>query len=133
MSVVAQVKKDLFGWRLGRVITVVDRGFSSEDNLRELQRTGGHYIAGERMRSGKPTVEEALSRPGRYQTVRDNLELKEIVVGDGEARVRYVLGRNPREEERDRVARDRVLKRLREELAHLAEKPARPIPRPVAS
>lgn len=129
MSVVAQVKKDLVGWRLGRVITVVDRGFSSEDNLRELQRTGGHYIAGERMRSGKPVVEEALSRPGRYQTVRDNLELKEIVVGDGEARVRYVLARNPREEERDREARDRTLKRLREELAHLAGKGGSPHPK----
>nr|WP_277997930.1 IS1634 family transposase [Moorella glycerini] len=33
-----QVKKDLVGWKLGRVITVLDRGFVSEDNLRTLQR-----------------------------------------------------------------------------------------------
>jgi hypothetical protein len=30
MSVLAEVKDDLRGWRLGRVVTVVDRGFSSE-------------------------------------------------------------------------------------------------------
>jgi transposase len=36
MNVVPQVKKDLIVWKLGRVITVVDRGFSSEDNLRVL-------------------------------------------------------------------------------------------------
>jgi len=63
MSVVQEVKNDLVGWKLGRVITVLDRGFSSEDNLRYLQRAGGHYIAGEKMRSGKDKVEQALSRP----------------------------------------------------------------------
>lgn len=129
MSVVARVKQDLVGWRLGRVITVVDRGFVSEDNLREFQRTGGHYIAGERLRSGKEPVEAALARPGRYQTVRDNLEIKEIIVGDGEARVRYVLVRNPKREKRDRAARETVLKQLREELAHLAGKGGTPHPK----
>lgn len=129
MSVVAQVKKDLVGWKLGRIITVVDRGFVSEDNLRELQRAGGHYIAGERMRSGKPAVEEALSRPGRYQAVRDNLEVKEIVVGDGEARKRYILVRNPKEEMRDRAAREKILKRVKEELAHLSGKGGTPHPK----
>ncbi|MFB6367959.1 IS1634 family transposase, partial [Paenibacillus elgii] len=53
MSVVPEVKKDLIGWKLGRVISVVDRGFSSEENLRYLQRSGGHYIAGEKLSSGK--------------------------------------------------------------------------------
>src|SRR5690606_22738241 len=62
MSVVDEVKRDLTGWKHGRVITVLDRGFTSEDNLRTLQRAGGHYIAGEKMRSGKPAVEAALSR-----------------------------------------------------------------------
>ena len=37
-----QVKDDMRGWRLGRVITVVDRGFSSDDNLAYLSRAGGH-------------------------------------------------------------------------------------------
>ena len=45
MSVVEEVKKDLIGWKLGRVISVVDRGFVSEENLKTLQKTGSHYIA----------------------------------------------------------------------------------------
>ncbi len=77
------------------MITVVDRGFSFAANLRCLQRAGGHYIAGERMRADVKTVEEALARPGRYKPVKENLEIKEIMAGDGEARVRYVLARNP--------------------------------------
>jgi len=65
MSVIPEVKRDLIGWKLGRVISVIDRGFSSEENLRILQQTGGHYIAGERLTAGKPEVEKALSHPGR--------------------------------------------------------------------
>jgi Transposase DDE domain len=45
MTVLQQVKDDLRGWRLGRVITVVDRGFASDDNLAYLTRAGGHWIA----------------------------------------------------------------------------------------
>jgi len=117
---IREVKRDLVGWKLGRVVTVVDRGFVSEDNLRELQRAGGHYIAGERMQSGKPAVAEALSRAGRYRKVRANLEVKEIVVGDGEARQRFILVRNPEEEARDRQKRADILRALEEELGGLA-------------
>jgi transposase len=121
MAVVPEVKKDLVGWKLGRVITVVDRGFVSEDNLRELQRSGGHYIAGERLRSGKAGVEAALERPGRYQKVREGVEVKEIVVGEGEARQRYVRVRNPKRMERDRAQRQELLERLQEALKGLGE------------
>lgn len=110
-TVITQGRRDLVGWKLGRVVTVVDAGCTSEDNLRTLQRTGGHYIAGEKLRSGKATVEAVLRRPGRYQAVRDNLEVKEITVGVGEARVRYLLVRNPKEVERDR--RQRAVTALR--------------------
>jgi hypothetical protein len=41
-TVVKQVKDDLAGWRLGRCIWVVDRGFSADENLRYLTRAGGH-------------------------------------------------------------------------------------------
>jgi len=75
-TVITQVKDDLRGWRLGRCVWVVDRGFSSDDNLRYLTRGGGHWIAGERMRDGSPDAQAALARPGRYQTVRDNLRAK---------------------------------------------------------
>jgi hypothetical protein len=61
-----EVKDGLRGWRRGRVITVVDRGLSSDENLRYLTRVGGHWIAGERMREGSPDVAEAPCRQGRY-------------------------------------------------------------------
>lgn len=121
MTVVGQVKKDLVGWKLGRVITVVDRGFASEDNLKELQKAGGHYIAGERLRSGKSGAEAALERAGRYQVVKEGVEVKEIVVGEGEARQRYVLVRNPRQAKRDQAKREELLERLEEELTGLGE------------
>ncbi|MCL4440716.1 MAG: IS1634 family transposase [Firmicutes bacterium] len=121
MTVIPEVKKDLIGWKLGRVITAVDRGFSSEDNLRTLQQVGGHYIAGEKMSAGKPTVEAALAHPGRFKTIRDNLEVKELVIGDGEARVRYVLVRNPAEAKRDAATRNTHLENLGQELAKLKE------------
>jgi len=122
MSVVEQVKKDLIGWKLGRVITVLDRGFNSEDNLRYLQRAGGHYIVGEKMRSGRENTVRALSRPGRFQTVRDNLEVKEIVVGGGEARERYILVRNPQEAQRDKAKREAFIKELEEQLPKIRSK-----------
>jgi transposase len=118
-SVVEEVKRDLVGWKLDRVITVMDRGMTSEENLRTPRRTGGHYIAGDRMACGKPAVEEALSRQGRYQKVRQNLEIKEIVVGDGEARHRYVLARNPEQAKRDRAHREQILEEPRRELDSL--------------
>ncbi len=119
VSVIDEVKGDLMGWKLGRVISVLDRGFVSKANLRMLQRAGGHYIIGEKLRSGKPEVEEALSRKGRYRKVQDNLETKEIVVGTGEARHRYVLVRNPKQAERDRARREAILREIEEELRSL--------------
>lgn len=121
MSVVDEVKKDLVGWKLGRVISVMDRGFSSEENLRTLQRTGGHYIVGEKMHSGKEATEAAMSRKGRYHHVRENLQVKEILVGDGEGRKRFVLVYNPKEAERDRARREEHIKKLEEQLEQLKQ------------
>ncbi|NHM28111.1 hypothetical protein G7K71_14200 [Desulfofundulus sp. TPOSR] len=99
----------------------------SEDNLRTLQIVGGHYIAGEKL--SKVTAEEALSRPGRYRLVKDNLEVKEIVIGYGEARIRYILVRNPKEARRDKLKREELLQKLKTEItvvnALAAEKRAR--------
>jgi len=125
MSVIAQVKDDLRGWRLGRVVTVVDRGFSSKENLRYLTRAGGHWIAGERMRDGSRDAREALSRSGRYQTVRDNLRVKEVSVGEGDAAKRFIVCHNPTEAERDKAMRDETIIRLEAELARIAEARAR--------
>ena len=120
-TLVEQVKRDLAGWRLGRAVYVVDSGFSGRDNLRHLRAGGGHYIAGVKLRSGMPETEAALSRQGRYQQVKDNLRVKEVRVGEGDAAVRYVVCHNPAEAERDRMQRQQRLERIEAELARLAE------------
>ncbi|MDQ3608910.1 MAG: IS1634 family transposase [Actinomycetota bacterium] len=119
MSVITEVKDDLRGWRLGRVVTVVDRGFSSDENLRYLTRAGGHWIAGERMRDGSPDAQAALARQGRYQTVRDNLRVKEVSVGDGDAAKRFIICHNPAEADRERAQRDDTIARLEVELERI--------------
>ncbi len=53
---------------LTRVVWVTDRGFSSAENRRLLQRGGSHYIQAEKLR-GNAEGEAALARPGRYRTV----------------------------------------------------------------
>ncbi|MGH2947219.1 MAG: IS1634 family transposase [Solirubrobacteraceae bacterium] len=118
-TVIEQVKDDLRGWRLGRCVWVVDRGFSSDANLRYLTRGGGHWIAGERMRDGSADAQAALARPGRYQTVRDNLRVKDVRLGEGDAVRRFVVCHNPAEAERDKAERDALIARLEAELARI--------------
>jgi transposase len=120
-TLIAQVKADLLGWRLGRAIYVVDSGFSGRDNLRRLRSAGGHYIAGMKLRSGMAETEQALSRQGRYRSVKNNLRVKEVRVGDGEAAERFIVCHNPAEAERDRARRQQRLARIEAELARLAE------------
>jgi transposase len=116
-TVVKQVKDDLAGWRLGRCIWVVDRGFSADENLRYLTRAGGHWIAGEKMRDGSPDARAALARQGRYRSVRDNLRVKEVDLGlEGK---RFVVCHNPAEAERDRAERDAQLERIETELERI--------------
>src|SRR3954465_6563634 len=120
MSVIGEVKDDLRGWRLGRVVTVVDRGFSSDENLRCLPRGGGHWIAGERMRDGSPDAHAALSRQGRYQTVRDNLRVTEVRLDD-ETGKRWIVCHNPFEAERDAAQRQAALERIEAELERIRQ------------
>jgi hypothetical protein len=127
-AVLAEVKDDLRDWRLGRVITVVDRGFSSADNLAYLRRAGGHYIAGMRMRDGNPLVDAVLSRQGRYQQVRDNLRVKEVRLDGHDAR--FVICHNPDQAERDRQQRDDAIARITGELTRIADQRARDAKRP---
>jgi transposase len=124
-TVLKQVKDDLRGWRLGRVVTVVDRGFASEDNLAYLTRAGGHWIAGERLRDGGADVAAVLARQGRYQQVRDNLRVKELRLGEGDTTRRFVLCHNPEQAERDRTQREQAVARLEAELERIATQRAK--------
>ena len=114
---IRQVKDDLRAWKLGRVVWVTDRGFASAENRRYLQRAGGHYICGEKLRGDSPEAAAALARQGRYRTVAGNLRVKEVVVDDGAMRDRFVICHNPDAAERDRMVRDQLLARLTEAIA----------------
>jgi transposase len=118
---VDQVQKDLNNWNLGRVVWVMDRGMSSEQNQRFLQRAGGQYILGEKL-SGNRLNEMALAHPGRFKVIADNLHIKEVFVGEDTGRRRYVIAYNPQQAELDRINREQILERLSCELQALNRK-----------
>lgn len=115
-EIIREVKDKLREWRLHRVLWVLDSGFNSERNRCYLQRTGGHYIIGEKLRHGTPN-REALARPGRYQAVEEGLEVKQVWLGEGETRRRFVVCRSQDEARRDAHRREQALERLAQELA----------------
>ena len=80
-SVLPEVRDGMRDWKLGRVVTVVDRGFSSNANLDYLRKGGGQWIAGERMRDKAGDAAEALSRQGRFTVAGDHLHVKEAKIG----------------------------------------------------
>ncbi|MGH2858443.1 MAG: IS1634 family transposase [Solirubrobacteraceae bacterium] len=116
--IIRKVRDDLRGWNLSRVIWVLDRGFTSERNRRYLQRAGGHYIVGEKLRSDSKEANAALARQGRYHTVDGGLRVKQVRVDDGTARDRFVICHNPERAERDRTVREQILERLKQEIHH---------------
>ncbi|MGH9181477.1 MAG: IS1634 family transposase [Acidimicrobiales bacterium] len=116
-ALIRQVKDDLKAWKLARVVWVADRGFSSAENRRYLQRAGGHYIIGEKLRGDNKEAQAALSRQGRYHTVAGNLRVKEVVIDDGTMRDRFVVCHNPEQADRDRVVRDQLLAQLGDAIA----------------
>ncbi|MGI8632008.1 MAG: IS1634 family transposase [Solirubrobacterales bacterium] len=124
-SVIAEVKADLAGWKLGRAVWVVDRGLSSEANLKQLRRGGGNWIAGMRMRAGQQQCEAALSRPGRLREVRESLRVKEVRVGERDSERRFIVCHNPAEEAKDRRRRERAIERIGEELERIGALRAR--------
>jgi transposase len=121
MATVERVKNDLRGWKLGRCVWVMDRGMSSEENRVVLQKAGGHYILGEKLRDNQTAHKEALCFKGRYQKVRENLEVKEIVVGDGERRRRFVLVYNPEQAKKDKLTREKTLRKIEETIQALGD------------
>ena len=122
VTTVAKVKEDLRGWRLGRCVFVGDAGMNSAENRRSLALGNGKYILAARMRAGDEVTSEVITRAGRYQEVQDNLRVKEVIVGDGERRRRYVVCHNPAEEERQRAHRDKLVVELEVELASLQQR-----------
>ena len=110
-ALIRQVKDDMRGWSLSRVIWVADRGFTSAENRRYLRKGGNHYIIGERLRSGSPEAAAALSRQGRYQEVAASLRVKEVRIAEDE---RFVICHSPEGAERDAAIRARMITQLKE-------------------
>jgi transposase len=123
VTTVEKVKDDLRGWRLGRCVFVGDAGMNSEENRHRLALANGKYILGSRMRAGDEVTTDVLARQGRYHEVKDGLRVKEVIVGDGERRRRYVVCHNPAEEERQRVHRAKLIAELEAELEVMKARP----------
>ena len=107
-GLIRQVRADLRQWVLSKVIWVADRGFTSQENRRFLMQGGGGYIIGEKIRSPSPDVQAALSRQGRYKAVRDNMQVKEVRLGDDD-HDRFIICYNPDQAERDAAIRARLV------------------------
>ncbi|MEV4826800.1 transposase [Micromonospora sp. NPDC049257] len=108
-ALIRQVKDDMRDWSLARVVWVADRGFTSAENRRYLQKAGGHYILGEKLRGGTPEADAALSRQGRYRHVADNLQVKEVRLHSDLADDRFVICFNPEAQVRDAAVRAKMV------------------------
>jgi hypothetical protein len=113
-ALIRQVKDDMREWTLSKVVWVADRGFTSTENRRYLQRAAGGYILGEKLRSGSAEATAALGRAGRYQEVSQNLRVKEVKISEHE---RFVICHNPEAATRDALVRAQLVARLEQTIA----------------
>jgi hypothetical protein len=93
-TVLAEVKADLAGWRLNRTVWVVDAGFTSAANRKVLTGGGAGFIIAEKLRGNQAATVEARSRQGRFRTVAEHLQVKDIRVGEGLNAQRFIMIRN---------------------------------------
>jgi len=124
VDTVERVRKDLRGWKLGRALFVADAGMNSEKNQKELSRACGKYLLASRMASVGEIRDRVLSKRGRYTVFTENLQAKEVIIGDGECRKRYILCYNPKEAQRQKKHRSLALEVLEKELAKHPDKKA---------
>ena len=92
-------------------------GVQLRRNRRYLQRAGGSYIIGEKLRGSSQEAAAALARQGRYHPVAGNLRVKQVRVDDGVARDRFIICHNPEEARRDAEIRAQIVARLEDEIA----------------
>jgi Transposase DDE domain len=104
-------------FRIRRAVVVADRGMFGRNTLAQLRdhaRAPFDYILGCPLRRERAVTKEVLARPGRYQQVADDLEVKEVRLGER----RYVVCRNPIEAKQDAADRAALLAKLRQTLEH---------------
>jgi hypothetical protein len=125
VSTVEEVRADLRGWNLGRAMFVADSGMNSEDNRSELAKACGKYLLACRMANVAEIKRDVLSKRGPYTTFQDNLQAKEVIVGDGERRKRYILCHNPKEAKRQKKHRQMIVAMLEAELSRHKDQSAK--------
>ena len=99
---------------------VADRGMISEKTIAQLEKRKINYILGVRMRKMKLVRDEILSRAGRFEEVRldvdeeehDPLKVKEVWLEDK----RYIVCKNERQARKDEATRNAILESLEEKL-----------------
>ncbi|HEX6113873.1 MAG TPA: IS1634 family transposase [Geminicoccaceae bacterium] len=104
-------------FRIRRAVVVADRGMFGRTTLALLRDHASapfDYILGCPLRRERVVAGAVLARPGRYQQVADNLEVKEVKLGER----RYIVCRNPIEAKQDAADREALLAKLRQTLAH---------------
>ncbi len=106
--IIVKVKDGLGTWEPHRVIWCLDPGFSSAENYRYLQRAGGLYIVGKRLRSDSSEAEAGFSRAGRYREVAGYVRVKDVRINAE----RFVICHNPERAGRDEVVRGRMVAHL---------------------
>jgi transposase len=119
VTTITHLKDDLRGWRLNRCVFVGASGMFSEANRQRLSRALGRYIRAVPMRQGTEVSLDVLTRPGRYRDVAPHLRGKEVYIGEGARRRRYVVCHNPDEAAREQAQRARLLEVVQAELAAL--------------
>lgn len=117
VSTVEKIRADLKGWKLGRALFVADSGMNSEGNRSELAKACGKYLLACRMSSIAEIKRDVLSKRGRFTVFKDNLQAKEVIIGDGERRRRYILCYNPKEAKRQQKHREMIVEHLEQELS----------------
>jgi Transposase DDE domain len=118
--IIRTVHDDLGAWRLHRVLWVGDSGFASAENRTYLQRAGMCWWARSSARAATTTPRWPARAAIRSSPTTSRS--KEVWVGGGVGRRRFVVCRNLAEAERDKARRERALARLDEELAAIAAK-----------
>jgi hypothetical protein len=98
-------------FQIRRAVVVADRGMISKKTIELLEGDAAapfDFILGCRMRHDNEVKEEVLSRAGRYERVEENLEVKEVRVGER----RYIVCRNPIEAKKDQASREAIVRKL---------------------
>jgi len=73
------------------------------------------------LRRGDALTEQVLSRAGRWRTLDERLQIRQVIIGSGERRRRYVVCFNPEEARRQQSHRRHLLDHLEAELAAMGE------------